>query len=229
MCGRFTLQKPAEALDELFGLELSDVGQARYNIAPAQSVWVVRDGEQNREAVRMKWGLVPPWAKDNRIGNRMTNARSETVTEKVSFKRPFRSRRCLIPADGFYEWKSMGKHKQPFYFQLADGRPFAMAGLWESWSGDQEDLQSFTILTTTANAVLKPIHHRMPVILSKGDFEDWLDPAQSDAQRLSRYLCPFEGGMQMYPVDRRVNYAANDDPRCVLPVELDQQLGLFEA
>lgn len=169
MCGRFTLRVPAAELVEIFRLLRRPDVQPRYNIAPTQPVAVVRRIDRGRELSMLRWGLVPSWAKDPKIGARMINARAETVATKPAFRTALRRRRCLVPADGFYEWaKSAGGTKQPHYITRRDGRPFAFAGLWESWDGpDGSSIESCTIVTTEANDLVGRIHDRMPVILSE--------------------------------------------------------------
>jgi putative SOS response-associated peptidase YedK len=176
MCGRFTLAQSPEAVAKAFGLDAVPNFPPRYNIAPSQPVGVIVRGQNapKPEFRLMGWGLIPSWAKDPSIGAKLINARSETLTEKPSFRAAFKYRRCLIPADGFYEWqKTQGGAKQPFYFSMAGNAVFAFAGLWESWN----DIESCTILTTAANGLLQPIHDRMPVILSPKDYGRWLDPS----------------------------------------------------
>src|SRR4051812_30295235 len=175
MCGRFTQRKPAERVKREFRLEEAPSIEARYNIAPTQDVLAIRRRDDGDEAVFLKWGLIPSWAKDASIGAKLINARSETVSEKPSFREAFKKRRCIIPADGFYEWQRTGGKKQPFFFQMRDERPFGFAGLWEKWRGeDGQMLETCTILTTEANEVLRPVHDRMPVILHTEDYELWL-------------------------------------------------------
>ena len=172
MCGRYTLTVPVEILAEEFGVTgpLPEVPPS-YNIAPTQEVAAVLTDDGERRLEMLRWGLIPSWADDPGIGSRMINARSETVPEKPSFRRAFRERRCLILADGFYEWKRTNDGKQPYYIRMEDGRPFAFAGLWESWRGGREEIRSCTILTTEASDRVSNIHHRMPVILAPEDRE----------------------------------------------------------
>jgi putative SOS response-associated peptidase YedK len=228
MCGRFTLTAPPDVLSELLGLDpgwVSTIGVAswrpRYNIAPGQNVVAarVRDGEGSREPALLRWGLVPSWAKDPKIGNRLINARSETAAEKPSFRTAFSRRRCLVPADGFYEWQRSGKTKQPFCIRLVDDRPFAFAGLWEHWQDPAGiELESCTLLTTTANDLLAPIHDRMPVILRPADYQRWLDPVLQKVDPLLPLMAPFPASeMRAYPVSDSVNSSTHDDPRCMEP------------
>jgi putative SOS response-associated peptidase YedK len=207
-------------LGELFGGEPPPDPVPRYNIAPTQAVAIVRIAPDTsvRQWQMVRWGLVPSWAKDASIGNRMINARGETIADKPSFRTAFRRRRCLVPADGYFEWRKSGSGKQPYYIRLDDDRPFAMAGLWENWldPATNETLQSCTLITTQANPLTQPIHDRMPVILNAADYELWLDPQLQDAERLGALLRPFAGTeLRADPVDTYVNSPRNDDPRCV--------------
>ena len=217
MCGRYTLATPVSKLAEQFGFDDSSVEiPPSYNVAPTQSVAAVLEEGGRRRLEVLRWGLIPPWADDPQIGSRMINARSETVAEKPSYRRAFRERRCLIPADGFYEWQRTNGAKQPYYIHLEDGTPFAFAGLWESWKGDGE-IRSCTILTTGANALVDEIHERMPVIVAPDAYDVWLDPA-SERDELTGLLAPYpEEEMEAYPVSRFVNSPSNNDPRCVEP------------
>ena len=219
MCGRYTLATPVERLAEEFGFEKSSVELPQsYNVAPTQGVAAVLEEGGVRRLELLGWGLIPPWADDPQIGSRMINARSETAPEKPSFRRAFRERRCLIPADGFYEWQRTNGAKQPFYIHMEDGRPFAFAGLWESWGrGGEGEIRTCTILTTGANAVVGEIHERMPVILAPDAYDVWLDPS-SERDELTGLLAPYpEDEMEAYPVSRFVNSPSNNDPRCVEP------------
>jgi putative SOS response-associated peptidase YedK len=219
MCGRYTLASPTERLAEEFGVDASSIELApNYNVAPTQGVAaVLEEGGQRRLEV-LRWGLIPPWADDPGLGSRMINARSETAPGKPSFRRAFRERRCLIPADGFYEWQRTNGAKQPYYIHMEDGRPFAFAGLWESWSkGGEGEIRTCTILTTGANALVGEVHDRMPVILAHDAYDVWLDPA-SERDELTGLLAPYpEDEMEAYPVSRFVNSPSNNDPRCIEP------------
>ena len=219
MCGRYTLASPTERLAEEFGLDGTSVELApNYNVAPTQGVAVVLEEGGQRRLEVLRWGLIPPWADDPGIGSRMINARSETAPGKPSFRRAFRERRCLIPADGFYEWQRTNGAKQPYYIHMEDGRPFAFAGLWESWSkGGEGELRTCTILTTGANALVGEVHDRMPVILAADAYDVWLVPA-SERDELTGLLAPYpEDEMEAYPVSRFVNSPQNNDPRCIEP------------
>lgn len=220
MCGRFTLASLPEEISALFGLNETPSLPPRYNITPSQEIAAVgvrASGE--RGLALLCWGLVPHWARDPKIGHKLTNARSETAAYKPSFREAFRHRRCLIPADGFYEWKAEGNHKLPHYVRMADGGPFAMAGLWERWRGPRgEEFLTVTILTTGANDLMVKIHPRMPVILHPEDFALWLDPAVTEPARLQPLLAPFPAAaMEAYPVDTRVNKPDQDDPLLIEP------------
>jgi len=219
MCGRYTLSTPAGRLAEEFQLDDATVDlPPSYNVAPAQQVAAVLEEGGKRRLEMLRWGLVPSWADDPEIGARMINARSETAPDKPSFRRAFRGRRCLIPADGFYEWKREPGGKQPYYFRMEDGRHFAFAGLWESWEkGSVGALLSCAILTTRANSVLEGIHDRMPVILPSGAYDAWLDP-DADKEQLKDLLAPYPGDdLETYPVSRFVNSPSNNDERCIEP------------
>ncbi|NTV64798.1 MAG: SOS response-associated peptidase [Oscillochloris sp.] len=220
MCGRYTLKASGEVLATQFGLPAAPDLSPRYNIAPSQLVPTVRLGSAGRELALLRWGLVPSWAKDLTIGARMINARSETANEKPAFRRAIRQRRCLIVADGFYEWQALPNGKQPFYFRIGQGTPFAMAGLWESWrSPDQTEVQTCTILTTRANDLLAPLHDRMPVILPPDQYAHWLDPHLHEVGPLERLFDPFPStAMNAYPVSRAVNRATNDGSSLIVPL-----------
>ncbi len=229
MCGRYTLTSPLEALRALFGFVERPNLEPRANIAPTQDVLAVRLGEDGaRHAAALRWGLLPPWAKDRREGARMINARAETVATSPAFRKAFAARRCLIAADGFYEWQKRDAGakqpaKQPFRICREDGAPFAFAGLWERWHDPAEPkdapaVESCTILTTDANDLLRPIHHRMPVILPAETHADWLagDGGTEALQALLRPLPP--DGWTAYPVSTRVNKVANDELSLLEPL-----------
>jgi putative SOS response-associated peptidase YedK len=221
MCGRFTLRAPASVVAAQFGLFEVAPFAPRFNIAPSQTIAVVRvpgdQGRSSRELAWLRWGLIPSWADDPAIGSRMINARSETAADKPAFRAALRRRRCLVVADGFYEWKKEGKARQPYFIHFRDDRPFGFAGLWEVWEGaNHAAIESCTLLTTEANGVLRPIHDRMPVIVAPGDYALWLDPAMQDPKRVVPLLRPYpEAEIEAYPVNRLVNSPANDDPKCV--------------
>ena len=218
MCGRFTLRTNPQQLALHFSCEIPADLKPTYNVAPTQAVATVRTGASGREFALLRWGLIPPWAKEKAIGNRLINARAETVAEKPAFRSAFRARRCLILADGYFEWQKEGKVKQPFYFRMRDDVPFALAGLWESWKdpSHSEVLQTCTIITTDANELTQPIHNRMPAIVSPDDYEVWLDAQQKDPQVLLPILRPFDTeAMTADPVSNWVNNPQHNDPRCI--------------
>ena len=225
MCGRFTLRSRLNLLLQQFALDGNEDREAldpRYNIAPTQDVFAVRSQEAGqRELARFRWGLVPSWADDLKIGVRMINARAETITSKPSFTAAFRRRRCLIPADGFYEWKKTGQAKQPYLIELVDGGLFGFAGLWESWQPEGgPTIESCTIITTAANDLIHELHERMPVILSPGDYEAWLDPENSDCDGLRKLLDAYPGNqMRTTPVRPFVNNVRNQGPECAEPLD----------
>ncbi len=232
MCGRYTLTTPAELIADVFGVDPPAGLSSRYNIAPTQPAAVVRSRpKQARQLDLLRWGLIPSWARDTAIGNRMINARAETIAEKPSFRSAFRSRRCLVVTDGFYEWKRLAgsRAKQPCWIHRTDGAAFAFAGLWESWrprvdeEGDGGDghsaaVESFTIITTTPNDLMKPIHDRMPVILPAESWDTWLDADNTDTNGLQALLGPSrETGFEAREVGTHVNSPRNDDPGCLAP------------
>jgi putative SOS response-associated peptidase YedK len=223
MCGRFAQRTNAKRLAEEF--KVGDVPeiQPRYNIAPTQDILSVRQVEDAREAVFLKWGLIPSWTKDTSIGAKLINARSETVTEKPSFREAFKKRRCIIPADGFYEWQRTGGRKQPYFFQMRDERPFGFAGLWEKWRGsDGETLQTCAILTTEANEVLSRVHDRMPVIIHPEDYELWLGGDARELDLVTELLRPYPSSeMVSYPVSARVNNTGNVGADLLTPVRIN--------
>ncbi|MCO6458944.1 MAG: SOS response-associated peptidase [Pirellulaceae bacterium] len=219
MCGRFTLRTPLNLVVERFQLQTDVQLPLRFNVAPTQDVAAVRYGSatEPRRLALLRWGLIPSWAKDPAIGNRMINARSETLTERPAFRVAYQRRRCLVLADGYYEWKKQGKLKQPYWIRLADERPFGMAGLWESWADDdQRPVLSCTVLTTSANELTRELHDRMPVILPESDWDVWLDPEVRQTDRLQPLLVPYDSAdMRFDPVSTFVNSPRNDDPRCI--------------
>ncbi len=232
MCGRFVLVD-WYGIEQRFDLpeadlrnisehysESGDAPAPRYNIAPTQDVLVIRNDSSQNRAEMMRWGLVPSWAKDPKIGSRMINARSETLAEKPSFRTAYRRRRCLIVADGFYEWKRDGKTRTPMRIMLDSGQLFALAGLWESWKRpDDSWMMSCAIVTTSANDLVADIHDRMPVILDPDVESVWLDSDLDDTAALSELLVPYPSErMTAYEVSRIVNSAANDVPECIAPI-----------
>jgi putative SOS response-associated peptidase YedK len=235
MCGRFTLRTPASVLIEHFDLDVNADRQLelfgpRYNIAPTQEIVVIRADPRDgaRSAAMLRWGLIPAWSKEAMSGPPMINARGESLAEKPAFRAAFRSRRCLIPADGFYEWQQptgggRGK-KQPFYIHRPDGAPFAFAGLWETWTPKSDPqgnnrspaIESCTLVTTAANAKLRELHDRMPVVLAPVDYALWLDASVQDLAALDHLLAPCgDDELMAEPVSTHVNRVANDDPQCI--------------
>ncbi len=220
MCGRFTLVVAPEELQAAFpDFHIPGDIPPSYNIAPSQPVPVIpNDGKKRLDFYR--WGLIPSWTKADKVGKfNFINARSETVAEKASFKASFRRRRCLVLADGFYEWSksSSGRGKTPYYFSFKDHRPFAFAGLWDVWYSPEGDpLKTAVILTTRPNEIVKPVHERMPVILKPEDFQTWLDPQEGSPEKFQSLLEPYPGGqMQSYPVSPYVNSPKNNSPQCI--------------
>lgn len=229
MCGRFTLALSPEELAQLMALDAAldlELGlRPRFNIAPGQDILAaVQDGpDEPREARAFRWGLVPAWADDPAVGYQMINARAETAEAKPAFREAYKRRRCLVPADGFYEWQRAGARKQPWVFHVLDEPGFCMAGLWETWRPPEGDpLHTCTLLTTAANDLLRPIHERMPVILRREDYERWLTAQPDAAAGLRDLLRPFPAeSMTAWPVSELVNSPRNDVPECVEPVEVE--------
>jgi putative SOS response-associated peptidase YedK len=221
VCGRYVLTSPGEAIAEHFRLADVPVYPPRYNIAPTQTALVIRETpEGRREAVSLRWGLIPFWAKEPSIGSRLINARAEGLVDKPAFRAAFRRRRCLVPADGFFEWRALaGRRKQPYYVRLASGEPFAMAGLWEQWRpptapSASDTIVTFTIVTTAANEAVRALHDRMPVIVAPADYDEWLSSPNPSA-----LLGPWAGAaFEIVPIGTRVNDVRNDDPDLLQPV-----------
>lgn len=224
MCGRFTLTRPNELITDLFGLIPTPVLPPRFNIAPGQYIPVVREIHGgpfggDREVALLRWGLIPPWAKNQKLAYKLVNARSETAAENPAFRNAFRRRRCLVPADGYYEWREEAGRKQPYWIHFADHHPFALAGLWEHWESPEDDriLETCTILTTEANEVSARIHERMPVICPAGLFADWLGPDERPPA-LEHILRPYPAeGMVAVPASPKVNNPGNEGPECLRP------------
>lgn len=215
MCGRYTMHHSPAQVEMRFGItEARATPSERYNIAPTQAVPVVVEGDGARFLDAMQWGLIPSWAKEPGIGNKMINARAETLPEKPSFKVALSRRRCLIPADGFYEWKTEGSARQPMHIRRKDGDLFAFAGLWEEWKQpDGTPLRTCTIITCAPNEVMEPIHNRMPAILMPGDEEKWMDVGENKAGDVIELLRPYPADLiEAYQVDRRVNATGFEDP-----------------
>lgn len=233
MCGRYRLSRRKQILEEYFDASGGEDWIPRYNIAPTQPVPVIRQHpkEPRRVISLMRWGLIPSWSKDMSGSAGMINARCETAATKPAFRDPMKFRRCLIPADGFYEWVRKGTAKQPFCFEINDGELFAFAGLWDSWRDPNGQwIKSCSILTTVPNAVTSQVHDRMPVILRRDDYDLWLDPGMANVEAVSHLLKPFDARlMRAFPVSSRVNQVQNDDEDCSKPVTLDElpQASLF--
>jgi putative SOS response-associated peptidase YedK len=230
MCGRYRISKRKQLIAESFDVSWDELTEwnPRYNIAPTQPVPVIRQHpkEPRRDLSMMRWGLIPSWSKDLSGGAKLINARAETASKLPAFRDPMKFRRCLIPADGFYEWKKSADTKQPFCFGVREGELFALAGLWDGWKDPSGQwIRSCSILTTTPNTVTSVVHDRMPVILSKDDYDLWLDPGMNDTEGLSDLLKPFDAGlMRSYPVSERVNQVQNDDEECGQPIVLETPL-----
>jgi len=215
MCARYKLTTPTGIIVEDFGICRGRPNlAARYNIAPSQTAPVVRLTPAGREVSLLRWGLVPSWAKDSKMGISTINARAETVAEKPAFREAFAARRCLVVADGFYEWKTeAGDHKQPILFARKDGGLMAFAGLWERWENDLEPIESFTIIVTDANDLVRPIHDRMPVIVEPRHFDAWLDAVHHTAADVAPLLRPYAADvMQATAVSRKLNNVRNEGP-----------------
>ena len=216
MCGRFAFYSPSEATAALFGVDSVTAVEPRHNIAPTQFIAAIRrDEEKHNQLIMLRWGLVPSWAKDPSIGNRMINARAETIAEKPSFRTAYRKRRCLILADGFYEWHTENEVKIPYFISLKNGSSFAFAGLWEHWQSKttDESLQTTTIVTTAANDFLSQLHHRMPILLLPGNADRWLDGEMGLLDEMTANA----PDLQAWPVDRLVNNARNESPDLIIP------------
>jgi len=225
MCGRYRLSRRKQIIEEHFdSAPWEEDWSPRFNIAPTQPVPVIR--QNPKEPVRtlslMRWGLIPSWARDPSGAARMINARSETASTKPAFRDPLKFRRCLIPADGSYEWARTGKSKQPYCFEVNDGELFAFAGLWDRWKDPSGNwIKTCSILTTTPNAVTSPVHDRMPVILGPDSYDLWLDPGMQNVSAISEFLKPYDArAMRCYPVSTRLNHVTSDDEECARPVEL---------
>lgn len=247
MCGRFTLFSKLDLIKILYQY-LDETGQNEhvpspeeweeiirrhksYNIAPSQEALVIRNGGDGgrKQLASLKWGLVPAWTKDFKQARKPINARAETVAESGMFRGAFKSRRCLVPASGFYEWQKLNaKTKQPHFIRMKNEEPFLFAGLWERWKNEDNDLQTFTIITTEANELMAPIHQRMPVILKPDECKQWLDPNTNDGAALKALLKPYPADeMEAYPVSSSVNSPANNRPDCVLPQDAKRDDMLF--
>lgn len=219
MCGRYSITSPPEAIRRAFGYEDRPNFPARYNVAPTQPIPIVRLDNGQRRFALVRWGLIPSWVKDPKAFTLLINARGDSVLDKPAFRNAMRRRRCLIPADGFYEWKQEGGRRQAYYVRLKSGEPFAFAGLWETWCGPNgEEMETAAILTTQANRTLAAIHERMPVMLSPDAFEMWLDCSRVDAETACALLAPIPDRLiECYPVSAAVNKVANDDASLIEP------------
>jgi putative SOS response-associated peptidase YedK len=225
MCGRYRLSRRKQIVEEHFLADWDDLEwHPRYNIAPTQPVPIIRQNpkEPIREISLVRWGLIPSWSKDSSSSAKMINARSETAATLPAFRDAMKSRRCLVPADGFYEWQKTGKTKQPYCFEVSDGSLFAFAGIWDRWKDPSGQwIKSCSILTTTPNAVTSAVHDRMPVILDRDNYDLWLDPGMTDVKVVSEMLKPYDTQvMRSYPVSSRVNSVAKDDEECSTPTQI---------
>ena len=223
MCGRFTQKMTWREIHTLYRMQKRTPPlnlQPRYNGCPSQEFAACRlDERADPTIAKLRWGLVPAWAKDPNVVGRLINARAETVHEKPAFRAAFRRRRCLIPADGWLEWRKEGSAKQPYFITAANEEPVSFAGLWERWNKDAETIESFTILTTGACATLNDIHHRQPAIIETADFDEWLEPGTDTERLLEMARTPSRGPFKRWPVSTRVNSARNDDPNLLLPLD----------
>ena len=227
MCGRYRLSRRKEIIEEHFDtVSWDDDWSPHYNIAPSQAVPVIRQHpkEPVRQVSLLRWGLIPHWSKDPRIAASTINAKSETAAMKPAFRDPLRFRRCLIPADGFYEWKRTEASKQPFCFEVGEGELFAFAGIWDGWRNSEGQwIKTCSILTTTPNPLTSTVHDRMPVILDPDSYDLWLDPGMQNVAAISELLKPYEANpMRCYPISGRVNNVKNDDKECSRPIDLAQ-------
>ena len=224
MCGRFSQTASPEVITQQFEITDPPLFTPRYNIVPSQPIAAIRidPDTTTRKLVMLRWGLIPSWAKDPKIGNQCINAKAETVAEKPSFRSAFKKRRCLVIADGFYEWQRLGALKQPMWIGLRSKRPFAFAGLWEHWKpAEREPVETCTIITTEPNELMAPIHNRMPVILAPASYDQWLDQTFQQAEPLKALLCPYPSEeLTAFPVSTLVNNPRHDAPQCLEPVSV---------
>ena len=221
MCGRFVLKDNIKTLSKNFDFDQDDdvLFEPKYNITPGQNAPIIIK-EETRKCAIMRWGLVPSWSNDPLIGFQMIDARSETVAQKPSFKNSLRKRRCIVPSNGFYEWKKLdNKTKTPYYIKMKNNKPFGFAGLWDTWNKDGANLTTFTIITTSPNELIKPIHDRMPVILKKEDEDLWLNPDIQNSDKILHLLKPFSSDdMETYEISTYVNNPRNEGEKCIVPV-----------
>ncbi|MEN8108312.1 MAG: SOS response-associated peptidase [Pseudomonadota bacterium] len=220
MCGRFSLHTPESQIGAAFNLEHTEpLGlKPRYNIAPSQQIPIIRDIETSRELVMARWGLIPSWSKESKSKYSTINARIESVAEKPTYRTPFKHQRCLIPADGFYEWKQVNGNKVPHHIRMKDGKVFAFAGLWDHWQGEDDSIESCTIIVMPSNEIMKPIHERMPAIIAPAQYDWWLDSRITDKQEIMQYLTSAPSSqLTACPVSTWVNSPKNDDERCIQP------------
>lgn len=222
MCGRFTLFSTKQQIEEQYQVTWDGEMDQRYNIAPTQEVFaIVQDSNGDRRVRWFRWGLIPFWAKDPSIGNRLINARGETVDQKPSFRHLIKRNRCLILTNGFFEWKKQGKQKQPYFIRRSDQQLFSFAGLWDCWKKNEKTMETCTIITTEANPLIRSLHHRMPVLLDKRKEELWLDSNITDREGIKALLQPFDAQkMACYPVSTIVNHPRNDAPENIKPISL---------
>jgi putative SOS response-associated peptidase YedK len=224
MCGRFALYSDPFVLARWFGVDSLPDYRPSYNVAPSQAVAIIRQQAGRRSMARVRWGLVPAWSKAAKTGFSTINARAETVASKPAFRAAFRQRRCLVPADGWYEWQALAntQAKQPWFISSQAGKPLALAGLWELWQNPQGGvLESCSIIVTEANDFMQPIHERMPVILAPASWDDWLSPATKDTQALHNFLKPYAGNdLTAWPVSVLVNSPRHDSAECLAPINL---------
>lgn len=225
MCGRYALYGPASRIRDQFTADIDELNvPPRYNAAPLQELPIVRQRLTGERVVHLlRWGLIPSWSKDATIAHKLINARSESAPDKPSFRAAFKSRRCIVPASGFYEWKKLAGRKQPYFIHAAGDELLALAGLWERWSNPEGDsIDTFTILTTAANEAVQALHDRMPVLLGRGDYEAWLN-RETDLERVRQLLTRYpSNSIQMHPVSSRVGNVRNDDPDLVTAVVADE-------
>lgn len=225
MCGRFALHTNPQVIALQFGLGMDPEFNARYNITPSSNILIVReDREKGRVANQYRWGLIPSWAKDPSIGNKLANARGETVAEKPSFRAAFKRWRCLVPASGFYEWKTIAGKKHPYYIRPAGDEIFGLAGITELWNGPDGAVHTVSLITTAPNELMRTIHDRMPVIIPVEDYGAWIDPTNVNTADLAKFICPYPSEhMLAHPVSKRVNAPKNDDAELIQPVDLSTQ------